>query len=73
MMIFNFTFQYNFTTNLDKNDENLEVLKHAKLQNVIISDALKWDKNTAYMGKKEYLRKVAEFTESMKIKGQYTY
>ena len=52
-MIFNFTDKYKFTTNLNSNDENLEVVKQAKLFGVIISDDLKWDKNTEYLVKKE--------------------
>ena len=56
-----------FPTNLNLNDDNLEVVKQAKLLGVMISDDLKWDKNTEYLVKKAYsrmelLRKVAEFT-----------
>ena len=55
------------------NDENLEVVKQAKLLGVMISDDLKWDKNTEYLVKKaysrmEFLRKVAEFTKSIEDK-----
>ena len=42
VMIFNFTDKYKFTTNLNLNDENLEVVKQAKLLDVMISDNLKW-------------------------------
>ena len=41
VMIFNFTDKYKFTTKLNLNDENLEVVKQAKLLGVIISDDLK--------------------------------
>ena len=73
MMIFNFTDKYKCTTNLNLNDENLEVVKQAKLLGVMISDDLKWDKNTEYLVKKAYsrmelLRKVAEFTKSIEDK-----
>ena len=73
MMIFNFTDKYKCTTNLNLNDENLEVVKQAKLLGVMISDDLKWDKNTEYLVKKAYsrmelLRKVAEFTNSIEDK-----
>ena len=69
-MIFNFTDKYKFTANLKLNDEKLEVVNQAKLLGVIISDDLKWDKNTEYLVKKAYsrmelLRKVAEFTKSI--------
>ena len=70
VMIFNFTDKYKFTANLKLNDEKLEVVNQAKLLGVIISDDLKWDKNTEYLVKKAYsrmelLRKVAEFTKSI--------
>ena len=70
VMIFNFTDNYKFTTNLNLNDEKLEVVNQVKLLGVIISDDLKWDKNTEYLVKKAYsrmelLRKVAEFTKSI--------
>ena len=56
VMIFNFTDKYKFKTNLNLNDENLEVVKQAKLLGVMISDDLKWDKNTDYLVKKAYSR-----------------
>ena len=70
VMIFNFTDKYKFTTNLNLNDEKLEVVNQAKLLGVIISDDLKWDKDAEYLVKKAYsrmelLRKVAEFTKSI--------
>ena len=73
VMIFNFTDKYKFTANLELNDEKLEVVNQAKLLGVIISDDLKWDKNTEYLVKKAYsrmelLRKVAEFTKSIEDK-----
>lgn len=69
-MIFDFTDKYKFTTNLNMNDEKLEVVNQAKHLGVIISDDLKWDKSTEYLVKKAYsrmelLRKVAEFTKSI--------
>ena len=72
-MIFNFTEKYNFTARLKLNNENLEVVKQAKLLGVIISDDLKWDQNTEYLVKKankrmELLRKVANFSTSIEDK-----
>ena len=69
-MIFNFTDDYKFTTTLTLDSANLEVVNQAKLLGVIISDDLKWDKNTEYLVKKansrmELLRKVAEFSTSI--------
>ena len=52
VMIFNFTEKYQFTTRLKLNDDNLEVVRQAKLLGVIISDNLKWDENTSYLVKK---------------------
>ena len=70
VMIFNFTDDYKFTTTLTLDSANLEVVNQAKLLGVIISDDLKWDKNTEYLVKKansrmELLRKVAEFSTSI--------
>ena len=55
------------------NNENLEVVKQAKLLGVIISDDLKWDQNTESLVKKahkrlELLRKVANFSTSVEDK-----
>ena len=73
VMIFNFTDNYKFTARLALNDENLDVVKQAKLLGVIITDDLKWDSNTEYIVKRAYtrmelLRKVAEFTTSVEEK-----
>ena len=74
-MISKFTDKYKFTTNLNLSEENLEVVKQAKLLGVIISDGFKWDKITEYMVKKAYSRmelprKVAEYTNSIEDKGE---
>ena len=55
-MIFNFTDKYKFTTNLNLNDEKLEVVNQAKLLGVIISDDLKWDKNYLILGEKSIFK-----------------
>ena len=73
VMIFNFTDNYKFTARLALNDENLDIVKQAKLLGVIITDDLKWDSNTEYIVKRAYtrmelLRKVAEFTTSVEEK-----
>ena len=47
VMIFNFTNKYRFTTRLELNEVNLEVVEKAKLLGVIISNDLKWDENTS--------------------------
>ena len=66
-MIFNYTDNYQFTTRMSVKNENLEIVKETKL--LIISDDLKWNKNTNYLIKKAYkrmelLRKASHFTVS---------
>ena len=72
-MIFNFTEDYQFSTRLNLNGENLEVVSEAKLLGVMITDDLKWDVNTDYLVKKanarmQLLRKVTSFTCSKEDK-----
>ena len=72
-MIFNFSKHHKFTTDLKIDDETLEIVSQAKLLGVVITNDLKWDKNTEYLIKKahsrmELLRKVAEFTTSIEDK-----
>ena len=73
VMLFNFTDNYKFTTRLELNSENIEVVNQAKLLGFVITDDLKWDKNTEYLVKKAYsrmqlLRKMSEFTTSVEDK-----
>ena len=65
-MLFNFTNKYQFTTRLQLNGQNIEVIDSTKLLGTIISNDLKWDLNTANLVKKanarmELVRKVAGF------------
>ena len=65
-MIFNFTDNYQFTTRLTLNNENIEVVDESKLLGTIIQNNLKWDSNTAYIVKRAnsrmiLLRKLSEF------------
>ena len=55
-MIFNFTNQYQFTTRLSLNNNNLDVVSDTKLLRTIICDDLKWDKNCNAIIKKSYAR-----------------
>ena len=69
-MLFNFTDNYKFTTRIALDEKNLEIVEQAKLLGVIITDDLKWGKNTEYLVKKAYmrlelLRKVSEFSSSI--------
>ena len=73
VMVFNFTDNHQFSTRIKLNDENLEIVKYAKLLGVIISDNLKLDENTNYLVKRansrmELLRKVASFGTSIEEK-----
>ena len=45
-MIFNFTRDYQFSTNVYLDDECLEIIDETRLLGVIVSDDLSWDKNT---------------------------
>jgi hypothetical protein len=65
-MIFNYTQKYQFSTRLNLEGEFLETVKEAKLLGTILSDDLKWEKNTESIVKKankrmELLRKISPF------------
>ena len=55
-MIFNFTKNHRFTTRLNENGENIQVINEIKLLGTIITDDLKWEKNTSSLTKKAYMR-----------------
>jgi hypothetical protein len=66
LMIFNYTNNYQFGTNLKLNDKTIEVLQETKLLGTIITNDLKWTKNTDYLVKKgnarmRILHKISEF------------
>ena len=56
IMIFNFTYNYQFSTRLTINDTLLDIQKETKLLGVIITDDLSWGKNTSSLIKKAYAR-----------------
>ena len=65
-MIFNFTRNYQFSTRLTMEGHKLETVQEAKLLGTIVSNDLKWDKNTDFIVKKankrlELLRKISFF------------
>ena len=65
-MIFNFNHKYQFTTNLSINNIDIQVIEEAKLLGVILSNDLRWEKNTEYIIKKansrmELLRRASRF------------
>ena len=51
-VIFNFTKKYQFSTGLSIQNEVLEIVPEAKLLGTIISNDLKWSKNTENIVKK---------------------
>ena len=70
-MIFNFSKKYQFTTKLDVNNVNIEIVKEAKLLGTIITNDLSWNKNTKELIKNAFRRmqllfKAAKFTNSKK-------
>ena len=69
-IIFNFTNNYKFSTRLNIEGEILETVEDTKLLGTIISNDLKWEKNTDNIVKKanmrmELLRKVSTFGASL--------
>ena len=50
-LIFNFTRDKQFTTNIKLKGETVEIVKESKLLGVIVSSDLKWDKNTNHIVK----------------------
>ena len=55
-MIFNFSKKHQFTTNLNVDEENIEIVSEAKLLGTIITDKLTWDRNVEELTKKGYKR-----------------
>ena len=51
-IVFNFSTLYQFTTNIVMKDETIETVSETKLLGTIITDDMKWDKNTEYLVKK---------------------
>ena len=65
-MILNFSDNFQFTTRLKLDQDNIEVINQTKLLGTIISNDLKWDSNTSCLVKKanarmQLLWKVAGF------------
>ena len=65
-LLFNFTNNYQFTTRLSLNQENIEIVQQTKLLGTIIQNDLKWDSNTANLVKRAnarmvLLRKLSDF------------
>ena len=55
-MIFNFSKNHQFTSRFGIDDEKIELVKEAKLLGTVITDDLKWSKNTKEIVKKGFQR-----------------
>jgi hypothetical protein len=67
-MIFNFSRKYPFSTRVETNGENIEVIDKTKLLGTVVTTDLKWDENTSLLVKQanarmQLLKKVASFTK----------
>ena len=74
-MIFNFTRSKQFSTRLTLRNANIKTVKEMKLLGTIISNDLKWNKNTKHLVKKAYarmelLRQIKNFTKCISDKLQ---
>ena len=72
IMIINFTRKYKFATRIQLQNENIQIVNHAKILGTIISDQLTWDANCEAIIKKcnmrlQLLRVVASFGTDPKI------
>ena len=66
IMVFNFTKNYQFSTRLELEGKILETVSETKLLGTIVTNDLKWGKNTSFIVKKankrlELLRKISNF------------
>ena len=58
IMIFNFTENHQFTTRLELENQNVEVIENAKLLGTILSKDLKWNSNTSNLIKRANARMI---------------
>ena len=75
VMIFNFSRDHQFTTRLQLNNHNIEIINETRLLGVQVTDDLKWNRNTEILVKKanqrmQILRKASEFTYNLKDRRQ---
>ena len=69
-MIFDYTDNYEFTTRLSNNNQQIEIMDSTKLLGTVLSNNLSWDLITAEIVKNanawmQLLRKVASFGTSL--------
>ena len=70
-MVFNFIQNYQFTSRLTLGGEPLKLVEETKLLGIILTNDLKWSKNTEYLIKRanarmEILRKLSSFNSPIK-------
>ena len=68
-MVFNFTRNYQFSTRRQIEGQTLETVQETKLLGTVVSNDLKWNKNTQFIVKKansrmELLRRISTFEAS---------
>ena len=77
-MVFNFSKNYQFTTDILLKNQRIEIVKQAKLLGLILTSDLKWDENTNYLVKDAnrrmlMLRAAAKFTSDKQVLKQIYY
>ena len=55
-MIFNFTDNFQFSTRMNINNENIDTVEKTKLLGTVITNNLKWDDNTKEITRKANMR-----------------
>ena len=75
VMIFNYSRDHQFTTRLQLNNHNIEIINETRLLGVQVTDDLKWNRNTEILVKKanqrmQILRKASEFTSKLSDRRQ---
>ena len=74
-MILNFSRDHQFTTRLQLNDHNIDIINETRLSGVQVTDDHKWNRHTEILVKKanqrmQILRKASEFTYNLKDRRQ---
>ena len=77
-MVFNFSKNYQFTTDILLKNEKIEIVQQAKLLGLILTSDLKWDENTNYLVKDAnkrmiMLKAAAKFTSDKQVLKQIYY
>ena len=69
IMIFNFTQNYQFSTRLQMDKKNLDIVEECKLLGTIVTSDLKWDKNIQHIVRRanarmQLMHKIVKFAPS---------